>query len=290
MKLLLIPALDAMVMTMVVLPSLLAQVQADPNQRLLKRMESQPFPLSHKSLPIVPAFPGPEAQNLSSITSDHRHTIYSHNWAGVALLSSALPSTPILTSVAATITVPIPASSATNVQAASAWVGIDGFVNTAAILQTGIDIVAFQGEEARYKAWYEWYPDPAIHLDLAIAAGDVIVMAVYSTSELTGVTVIQNESTGQSTTVTVSAPHSTATLTGQSVEWIVEDYQSGGSRVSFLDFGTVNFTRAVARATGNQTFGAGGDGAVTVDMIMDNGSIVAEANIVGSSGVAVTHS
>ncbi|KAJ9297888.1 hypothetical protein DTO271G3_4109 [Paecilomyces variotii] len=288
MKFLPIHALDAMVMAMVVLSSLSAQVQVDPNQRLLKRTESQPFLLSHKSLPIVPAFPGPEDVNLSSITSDQRHTIDSHNWAGVALLSSALPSTPILTSVAATITVPIPAS-ATNVQAASVWVGIDGLVNESAILQTGIDIVAFQGEKARYKAWYEWYPDPAIHLGLAIEAGDVIFMAVHSTSALTGVTIIHNESTGQSVTMTVSAPHSTATLTGQSAEWIVEDYLRGGSRVSFVDFGRVNFTGTVASAIGNQTFGAGGDGAVIVDMIRDNGSIVAEANIVGPSGVTVTH-
>ncbi|KAL1872261.1 hypothetical protein Plec18167_006864 [Paecilomyces lecythidis] len=266
-----------------------ATAQAAPTQRLLKRSGSDNPSLLHRSSPIMPAFAGPRTKYLSTTSAEKNRTYYSHNWAGAVLPKSALSFAPTLASVAATITVPIPTSSATNVQGASAWVGIDGFVNTAAILQTGIDIVAFEGEDGSYKPWYQWYPDTAIYFDLEIEAGDVLVMTVYSTTKSTGVAIIQNNSTGESATATVSAPHPGATLTGQSVEWIVEDYESGGSRVSFLDFGTVNFTGTEARGRGNQTFGVGGNGVVIVDMLMDNSSIVAEASVVGPSGVMVKY-
>ncbi|RHZ48406.1 A4/G1 family peptidase [Aspergillus thermomutatus] len=265
---------------------LFTEAQATPNQRLLKRVEAHQHSHYYRSRPIKHAIAEPKMENMTSMTTDQKNTYYSSNWAGVALLNSNLPSTPALTSVAATLTVPVPTSSSTNVQAASAWVGIDGFINTAAILQTGIDIVAYKGEPGCYTAWYEWYPDSAVDFDLTIDAGDVVVATVYSTSDSTGVAIIQNESTGESATATLRAPQSTATLTGQSAEWIVEDYQSGGSTVSFSDFGTVTFTGVVAGAEGNQTFGVEGDGAAVVDILSGN-SIVAEGSIISSSEITV---
>ncbi|RAH87366.1 concanavalin A-like lectin/glucanase [Aspergillus japonicus CBS 114.51] len=174
---------------------------------------------------------------------------YTTNWAGAALLSADLASTPILTSAAATFTAPIPTD--------YSYHSRPGRLDLA-----GIDVIAassFADEvEYVYTAWYECYPVNAVDFSpeaLAIKGGDVIVATVYATSSSAGVAVIENTSTGQRATATDTAPDATSTLTGQSAEWIVEDYQSSGETVSFLDFGSVTFTGVTAgAAAGNLTF------------------------------------
>ncbi|KAL2814058.1 peptidase A4 family-domain-containing protein [Aspergillus cavernicola] len=124
------------------------------------------------------------------------------------------------------------------------------FVSTDAILQAGIGIVAYKdantdkGAEAHeYTAWYEWYPGDVVGMDLAIHAGDVLVLSVYSTSDsgLAGVAMIRNKSTGQNVTAVVRGPAG-AVLSGQLL--------SDGLLVLFVDFGTVRFDGAAAGAEG----------------------------------------
>lgn len=217
-------------------------------------------------------------------STGEKNIAYSSNWAGTYLQNTDISASPTFTSVAATMTVPIPTSSGTSAQAASAWVGIDGFTNTGAILQAGIDIVGYEGQ-SYYDAWYEWYPDNTIEFDLDINAGDVVVVKVYSTSESTGVAIIENETTGESETSTVEAPQTTSTLSGQTVEWIVEDFQESGSLVTFLNFGTLEFTGMTAGAL-NQTYDL--SKALLIDILHDN-SIVAEASFTGSDAVTVKY-
>ncbi|KAL5041334.1 peptidase A4 family-domain-containing protein [Aspergillus fruticulosus] len=267
------------------------QAASSNSPRFLHRLQNHTFTHSPSHTYSESTF------NIDPVSQ--KNIYYTDNWSGGVLLASKLTETPTLTSVAATITVPVPTPSSTRVQAASAWVGIDGFVNTGAILQTGIDIVAFKGatggqEAHSYSAWYEWYPQDAVGFDddLAVEAGDVLVLSVFSTSTsgLTGVAIIQNQSTGQNVSATVQGPAGAA-LSGQSVEWIVEDYMTGGSLVSFVDFGTVTFEGAVTGAEGNLTFGVGEDG-VNVDIVdlvdVDENKIVAKASIVGD-GVTVIY-
>jgi hypothetical protein len=68
------------------------------------------------------------------------------------------------------------------------------------------------------------------------------------------------------------------------VEWIVEDYSSGGL-VAFANFGTVKFTNAVANLNGGQTIGSAN--ANTID-IRANGQVIT-ATSVSSSGVQVSY-
>ncbi|KAJ5710535.1 hypothetical protein N7488_004691 [Penicillium malachiteum] len=226
--------------------------------------------------------------SASKIAKHQRKTYYTENWAGAALLASDLPSTPTLTSVAATFTVPVPTSSATHVQAASAWVGIDGFMDSGALLQAGIDIVAYKDQPGYFKGWYEWYPGGAIGFDLAIHAGDVLVTTVYSTSDSSGVAILENKSIGENCTVTLTAPSSASTLTGRSVEWIVEDYQNGGKKVDMVDFGTVTFTGMKAGAKDGEAFGVDTAAASVVNMVTGD-RVEVEANMVDSSVVVVDY-
>jgi len=174
---------------------------------------------------------------------------YSKNWAGV--VREDPPPSATYTAVSATFTVPTPTATdnSGDMQAVSAWVGIDGDTYTQAILQTGIDAYIQNGEQT-FDAWYEWYPKNAENFDLALTAGDVIVAKVESSSPSKGVAIIQNKSSGQSVTKTLNAPSTSATLAGQNAEWIVEDFNSGSTMVPLVDFGKVDFTGAQAKANG----------------------------------------
>lgn len=262
-------------LAMVVVPFL---AHAHPNPRVQRGMDRHIPAHQHHSHPNI------HADLLGEILAKSKNTEYSSNWAGAVLQNTDISPTVTFTSVVATMTVPVPTSSGTAIQASSAWVGIDGFINTGAILQAGIDIIGYEGN-GYYDAWYEWYPDNAIEFDIEINAGDIVIARVYSTSDLTGVAIIENETTGQAVTTTVDAPKSTATLTGQTVEWIVEDFQEDGSLVDFLNFGTVEFTGAIAGAT-NTSFDL--SKASVIDII-NGSSLVAEATIVSNSELTVRY-
>lgn len=57
---------------------------------------------------------------------------------------------------------------------------------------------------------------------------------------------------------------SLAALCEENVEWIVEDFEEGSSLVPFADFGTVEFTDAVATTVDGGTVGP--LGATTIDI------------------------
>ena len=102
--------------------------------------------------------------------------VYSENWSGLAYPSP--PSGGAFKAVSASFTVPTPSIppgvAATNGQySASAWVGIDGYSYTDAILQTGVDMTISTSGDVSFDAWYEWFPDYAYDFDLLISAGDV---------------------------------------------------------------------------------------------------------------------
>ncbi|ROW12203.1 hypothetical protein VMCG_00341 [Cytospora schulzeri] len=169
---------------------------------------------------------------------------YSTNWAGAVIISSDI------TEVTGVITVPTPSApsggSSRSEYCASAWVGIDGDTCSTAILQTGIDL-CYEGGEASFDAWYEWYPDYAYDFDLSVSAGDSIKMTVTATSKTSGSAVIENQTTGKSVTKSFSG-NVDGDLCLENAEWIVEDFESGGSLISFADFGTVTFTDATGKA------------------------------------------
>lgn len=209
---------------------------------------------------------------------------YSKNWAGV--VREQPPPSATYTAVSATFTVPEPTATdnSGDTQAASAWVGIDGDTYTNAILQTGIDSYISNGQKS-YDAWYEWYPNAAENFNIDLTAGDVIVATVKSSSSSKGVAIIENKSTGQSVTKSLSAPSASATLGGQNAEWIVEDFNSGGSMVPFANFGQVTFTGTQAKAsTGDYSIND-----ATILEIQQNGQLLANVQIESDTQFTVTY-
>ncbi|EKV11687.1 Aspergillopepsin, putative [Penicillium digitatum] len=250
---------------------------AAPRSGLIDRLQARGA-LSRQSLPAekkgVLLKEGTEGANVQ----------YSKNWAGVVRANP--PASATYTAVSATFNVPEPTATddSGDIQAVSAWVGIDGDTYTKAILQTGIDSYLQDGKQT-FDAWYEWYPLSAENFDLELSAGDVIVAKVESYSPSKGVAIIENKSSGQRATKTLSAPSSSATLAGQNAEWIVEDFNTGNSMVPLVNFGTVDFTGARAEAGGTKY---GVKNAAVLD-IQQNGDVKAHVEIQSDTHFSVSY-
>lgn len=257
---------------------------AAPRPGLSERLEARGV-LSRQSLPPS-KFDNSGEENgiLLKEGTGNANVQYSNNWAGV--VREQPPPSGTYTAVSATFTVPDPTATdnSGDLQAASVWVGIDGDTYTKAILQTGIDSYIQNGQKS-FDAWYEWYPESAENFDLSLSAGDVIVAKVESSSPSKGVAIIENKSSGQTVTKSLSAPSTSATLAGQNAEWIVEDFNSGNSQVPFANFGKVLFTGAQADADGGQ-YGVN-DGAV-LD-IQQNGNLLADVKVLSDTEFSVTY-
>jgi len=198
---------------------------------------------------------------------------YSTNWAGAVLIGTGY------TSVTGTFTVPTPSTAGSG----SAWVGIDGDTCGTAILQTGIDWTK-SGSSITYDAWYEWYPDYAYDFSassIPLSAGDSITVTVTASSKTGGTAKIVNNTKGKTVTHTFSNEASEGSLCEYNAEWIVEDFESGGSLVSFADFGTVAFTGASATKSGSTV---GVSGATIIDLESSSGSVLTDCTA-GSSTV-----
>ena len=234
---------------------------------------------SHPLIPVGSIVEGPP--NAS-------HIQYSSNWAGAVITSP--PAGQTFTSVQGQFTVPKPSTSSTGSYSASAWVGIDGDTYSAAILQAGADFtVTKSGSSSSYSydLWYEWYPNYAIDFsNFPVTSGNVINVKVTATSTSTGTVVMENLTTGKTVTQSVSAPSSSSHLGGQNAEWIVEDFDSGGSQVAFANFGTVTFTGCVAK-TASSTLSV--SGATVIEIENSSGQVITDVSIPSSSSVKVTY-
>ena len=133
---------------------------------------------------------------------------YSSNWAGYAVARGPYRS------VSGQWTVP--AVSPTGRSAFSAqWVGIDGFRNTS-LIQAGTQ-ADFYGGAARYSAWWEILPAPAVAVrGLAIRAGDVVTVTIARVAAgRWRISIHDARSGGFTTTRAYAGP-------GTSAEWIEE--------------------------------------------------------------------
>jgi hypothetical protein len=222
-----------------------------------------------------PAFK-PDTQELLHLNSTS-HEEYSSNWAGAILIGSGY------TAVTGQFTVPTPkvpsGSSSSGTYSASAWVGIDGDTWGNAILQTGVDFTISNGKVS-YDAWYEWYPDYAYDFTgITISAGDVIKVTVTAASKSSGTAVIENVTTGKSVSHTFSSGSTEGSLGEVNAEWIVEDFESDGSLVNLVNFGTVTFTGAQATDDGAKV---GPSGATLID-IKQNNKVVTSSSVTSNS-------
>ena len=238
-----------------------------------------------KSQPLIP-YTGPPGPNP---VPDNSNVQYSDNWSGAVL--TAPPAGQTFNAVSGTFTVPTvspPSGAGDGSWASSGWVGIDGDTYGNAILQTGIDftVTTSDGSTSQsFQAWYEWYPNGAYNFDMDVSAGDVIALSVLSSSASAGTVTIENVSTGASVSTALTAPSSDSYLAGQNAEWIVEDFEEGGSLVPLSNFGTVVFENCVA-TTGSESLGLSG---ATVIEIEQNGNVETSVTIEGSSSVQIQY-
>ncbi len=121
----------------------------------------------------------------------------------------------------------------------------------------------------------------------SFTAGNVISVSVTSSSSTKGVVTLTNESTGKSVSKSLSAPSSSAKLGGQNAEWIVEDFEEGGSLVNFANFGTVLFTDAVAGASDGSTVGT--SDATIIEIENQSGTVLTDVSIPSDSEVQIVY-
>ncbi|KJJ28874.1 peptidase A4 family protein [Aspergillus flavus AF70] len=256
--------------------ALISGALAAPGSTLAQRMRHRS--LDHLTLPL---------QGEGSATDSEARVAgaavqYSNNWAGV-VREQAPPEGPY-TAVSATFTVPSATAVANQngVQAGSVWVGIDGDTYSGAILQAGVDF--YSDPTQQNHAWFEWYPAYATNFpNIEVNAGDTIVSTVRSNSPSEGIAIIENKSTGQTVSQTVTAPEPTATLAGQNAEWIVEDFQSGDTMVVLANFGEVEFSGAQAEA-GNAKFGLKGGEVIE---LKQNNKVLTQTEVTGDQDMTV---
>ena len=212
---------------------------------------------------------------------------YSSNWAGAVL--TAPPPDETFNSVSGQFVVPtpsVPPGGGSGKYSAAIWVGIDGDTYGNAIWQSGIDI-SISDSQISFDVWYEWFPNPAYDIQgFSVSGGDTIIITVSSSSKSEGSVTLENLSTGQSVTQSASAPSPNAVLGGQNAEWIIEDFDVGGSQVPFADFGTVLFTNAVA-STSSQSVGS--DGAAIIEIKDSNGNVLTDVSLPTSSEVMIVY-
>ncbi|KAI0439642.1 peptidase A4 family-domain-containing protein [Xylaria telfairii] len=207
-------------------------------------------------------------------------TVQSSNWGGAAIVTSGV------TEVSGTFTIPKPSipsggSSRTD-YCGAAWVGIDGYSNSA-LIQTGV-LWCVEGSSYEYEAWYEYLPAALIaYSGFSVTAGNSVTVTATKTSSNGGTTTIS--ANGKSASHTFSGQ--STQLQGASAEWIVEDFTSGNSLVPFANFGSVTFTGATAIING-ATVQASSDSPVTIDLVSSSGSVLTSTSISGSS-VAVSY-
>ncbi|KAI1339493.1 peptidase A4 family-domain-containing protein [Xylariaceae sp. FL0016] len=210
---------------------------------------------------------------VAQVNGTDKQVSYSTNWAGAVLIGTGY------TAVTGTIVVPTPEDNGSK-GSASAWVGIDGDTCGTAILQTGVDFSISKAGAVSFDAWYEWYPDYAYDFSgFSVSAGDEITMTVTATSTKAGTAKLENLTTGKS--VTHSFSGESDTLCEYNAEWIVEDYESGGSLVAFADFDSVTFTDAAATKSGSSV---GVSGASILD-IKQSGTVLTDCSTSGTSKV-----
>jgi peptidase A4-like protein len=137
----------------------------------------------------------------------------------------------------------------------SSWVGIDGAFGKDVsndVLQAGIQHYVDTSGKAYYVPWYEWaapdYYNNQVNFskNVPVAAGDEICVAVQYVGTTAGTFILLNFTTGKHFGLTLYPPM-TATFSGDTVEWIVEDPGGGEeSGYALANFNQVEFTYAIA--------------------------------------------
>jgi len=215
----------------------------------------------------------------SNNTDEFASVSESSNWAGAALVTTGV------TEVTGTFTIPkptLPSGGSTRTEfGGAAWVGIDGDTCQTGLIQTGVFWIV-EGTEFSYEAWYEYIPQASIaYPDITVTAGDEIKVTVTKTNDNSGVTTLENVSTGESASHTFT-DQSGGTLCGENAEWIVEDFTDGDALIPFADFGTVTFSGSSAIVGGATVTPASAD-ADTIVLVSASDATLTDTTVSGGT-------
>jgi hypothetical protein len=164
------------------------------------------------------------------------------NWSGYGIIDSANPFKASKSTIYGIFMVPAVQQGAGKCTGgwdySAAWVGFDG-LNSSDLLQAGVEADAYCASgtaRQQYYAWYEWYPNNEVRVSApAIAPGDQIYVYVWNTGLTTGHYYIQNMTQRTSSSLQFTAPSGTQ-LQGNSMEWIAERTQVGGSYATLTNY------------------------------------------------------
>ncbi|KAJ7205464.1 peptidase A4 family-domain-containing protein [Mycena pura] len=214
----------------------------------------------------------------SSPSSTDPAVLSSNVWAGAGLESPANTYQSITGTLVVPHLQPATGGAIEGIYGGSAWVGLDGMTCQTSLMATGIQFI-YLNQTILANSWTEVYPNPAVTMSMPVNAGDVVKLTLTATSSTTGTAVVQNLSSGQSSTVGLT---STAPLCLADAEWIVEDFEEGTFLMPFADFGSITFSDASATTQDGGTVGPCGSGSHLIDMVQ-SGLQFASASCAASS-------
>jgi len=187
---------------------------------------------------VTPATsPGPFYSSPAKLVSVQAvNALESTNWAGYAINAPAGTVTQAKGSwIQPSVTCP-----SSGAYLAAFWAGIDGFINSPTVEQTGTIAQCVNGV-ATYYAWYEFYPAGSVEISsIVIKPGDVISATVkYSSTTGKFTTTIKDVTTGKSYTKSASVLGALRS----SAEWIEEapSYCNLGCLYAMPNFGTASY-------------------------------------------------
>jgi len=178
---------------------------------------------------------GPAGHGTQPLANRGRVNATSTNWSGYAATGS-------FTKVSASWTEPTGTCSGGN-QYSSFWVGLDGF-NSSTVEQTGSEVDC-SGTTPKYYSWYEMYPAFPVNFSNTVRPGDHFNGSVTYNGGGSYTLVLADTTQGWSHTVN-------ATLAGaanSSAEVIAEAPSSTSGVLPLANFGTVNFSNAMANGS-----------------------------------------
>ncbi|MBB2890638.1 G1 family glutamic endopeptidase [Flexivirga oryzae] len=230
---------------------------------------------------IVPHLsPQPGLTHLLTPTVERADMAYtSNNWAGSTISGTWADAVGIWR--VPTVSIPETPAGTDGGWDSSSWVGIDGTYGSNDVLQAGVQQSVARNGSTTYVAWYEWYAPKVqgspgyiyqTNIDnMEVQPGDeVFAGAHYRDGK--GFIMFGNVTRGHYFNITLDPPPG-ATMSGNSVEWIMEAPNSGEPDTSLPAFTPVDFSSAIASPT--NPGGPAGDPAKgdTTDIWVDGRSL-----------------
>ena len=235
-----------------ILGALALKPDSAASEALRARIMATPWPADARIVPhLVPQIGvthllTPRKQQLA----DTSYT--SNNWAGSTIPGTWTDAVGIWR--VPTVSIPETPAGTNGGWDSSSWVGIDGTYGSNDVLQAGLQQSVASNGSTTYVAWYEWFAPKVngspgyiyqTNIDnMEIQPGDEVFAGIHYRNGK-GLVMFGNTNRGHYFTIEIDPPPG-ASMTGNSVEWIMEAPNTGEPGTSLPRFTPVVFTAAMA--------------------------------------------